>query len=177
MKILEALPPRPLKPGQSARITGKDPKELVRNIKDYIQQHKLDISKLTSLERQLVNYEDYGLTPAALDDLKQEIEGYKRARDPKTHGYDKIIDQIVPIIKQRCSKYLPSLLRSENFLYRGMGPNEHKNRLAFRANSRDARLPADSEVSAQKLFDKALTEMGFTALRSNSIFTTNYIPN
>lgn len=170
--LLEAMPERPLQPGQSARITGKDPQELVRNIRQYISTHKTDLRSIDRLEHQLNYYEDFGLTPEQIEHLKQELNDLKKFRDPKTHGYEKIIDQIVPIIKQRCSKYLPSLLASRFFLHRGLGPNEHKNRLAFRANSRNARRPIDSDPKAQILFDKALQDLNFTALRSNSIFTS-----
>lgn len=170
--LLEAMPERPLQPGQSARITGKDPQELVRNIRQYISTHKTDLKSIDRLEHQLKYYKDFGLTPEQIEHLKQEINDLKKFRDPKTHGYEKIIDQIVPIIKQRCSKYLPSLLASRFFLHRGLGPNEHKNRLAFRANSRNARRPIDSDPKAQILFDKALQDLNFTALRSNSIFTS-----
>lgn len=173
MRIFEAIPPRPLKPGQSARITDKDPRELAAKIKSYIQTHRLDSSKLDRLEYQLTHSDLYPLSPAQIEEIKQEIESIKRANDPKVQGYDKIINQVVPIIQTRCSKYLPSLLKSQFFLYRGMGPNEHKNRLAFRANSRVNRIPTDSDVMAQRMFDKTLQELGYTALRSNSIFTSS----
>lgn len=173
MRIFEAIPPRPLKPGQSARITDKDSRELAAKIKSYIQTHRLDSSKLDRLEYQLTHSDLYPLSPAQIEEIKQEIESLKKANDPKVQGYDKIINQVVPIIQTRCSKYLPSLLRSQFFLYRGMGPNEHKNRLAFRANSRVNRVPTDSDVMAQRMFDKTLQELGYTALRSNSIFTSS----
>ena len=94
----EAVAPRPLKPGQSARITGKDPKELVQNIKDYIARHRLDISKLESLERQLRSFEDYGIGKEQLDDIKQEIEGYKKInKDSSPEITTRLKHQIVSV--------------------------------------------------------------------------------
>lgn len=170
---LKEAPERPLKPGQTARITGKDSKEIVAKIKNYIFQHKHDLNKIDQLERRINSKEIYGLTPEDVVDLQRQIDNLKKSRDPKVQNYDKIISQIVPIIKTRCSKYLPSLKVSRFFLYRGMSISEHKNRLAFRAHSRDARYPSDSEELAQIKFDKVLTELGMTALRHNSIFTSS----
>jgi hypothetical protein len=71
-------------------------------------------------------------------------------------------------IKSDCGSYLEAVSKSGKWLYRGgRGP------LAYKAKSWTQRFSKDSEPEAQTLFDQKLAELGFVALRGNSIFATS----
>jgi hypothetical protein len=73
-------------------------------------------------------------------------------------------------IKRDCSSYLDAVHKAKHWLYRGgRGPD------AYIAKSWNQRFPKDSNAVAQQLFDHKLAELGFVALRSNSIFATSDI--
>lgn len=71
-------------------------------------------------------------------------------------------------IQTDCTQYLTQVKKAKKWLYRGTnGPN------AFVAKSWLTREPKDSNKEAQVLFDQMLAQLGFVALRGNSIFTTS----
>jgi hypothetical protein len=71
-------------------------------------------------------------------------------------------------IQKDCVQYLQEVRKAKKWLYRGTsGPN------AFVAKSWLTRQPKDSNREAQILFDQMLAQLGFVALRGNSIFTTS----
>jgi len=73
-------------------------------------------------------------------------------------------------IERDCTQYLAITRRAGGFLYRGIGGiRPHM----FLASSRQNRNPLDSNNQAQEYFDLCLKKLGFTALRSNSIFATS----
>ena len=78
------------------------------------------------------------------------------------------IDNIWNRIKVECSDYLAACGRAQTWLYRGMGSRE--NRPAFLEKSPEHRKPSDSHLGLMKSFDQSLQQLGFTALRYNSIF-------
>ena len=73
-------------------------------------------------------------------------------------------------IEPNCSIALKEYRSAKAVLYRGVinAPGD-----AFVAKSRDDRKPKDSSYDAQELFDKILVKLKYTAIRSNSIFTTH----
>jgi len=76
--------------------------------------------------------------------------------------------ELIQFIQTHCGNYLTHVKKVKNWLYRGAtGANQ------YIARSRDTRRPKDSSKSAQELFDDQLRVLGFTALRSNSIFATS----
>jgi len=171
---LARLPLRPLAPGKSATIINKKTSRAEREkISDWLENHVMNTMDLFRFKRRLENGMTYKgpLTPEDREHLIKQIEELEKELDAKTHGYDKIIDYIIPIIRSKCSEYLPTLL-SSGFLYRGIKKDEHKNRLAFRGHSRIDRGPKDSDMIAQDLVDDALTQLDIKAKRSNSIFCT-----
>lgn len=71
-------------------------------------------------------------------------------------------------IQSDCTEYLAQVKKAKKWLYRGAsGPN------AFVAKSWLTRKPKDSDREAQVFFDQMLAQLGFVALRGNSIFTTS----
>ena len=84
-------------------------------------------------------------------------------------------EKILKYMFKNCSKYLHPMQDSGKFLYRGIQENESADRSAFIGNSRDKRIPKDSDSKASEQFNHCLKELGIEALRSNSIFTTSDI--
>ena len=73
-------------------------------------------------------------------------------------------------IERDCKQYLDIVKQAGNFLYRGEGGGPPPMVLA---SSRQNRAPRDSSRTVQQYFDQCLKQLGFTALRSNSIFATS----
>jgi hypothetical protein len=109
------MPTRALQPGQSATISPVKPNINQRvDMGDYINDFSDKKIELRRLEKQLTqSYPgiDQTTTKTRIDKLKKEM-------DPKTYGYDQLIKHIVPVIKSRCSDFLP-ILQKHGFLYRG----------------------------------------------------------
>ena len=170
---LDQIPLRPLKPGMSSTIVKKktSPKER-DTIGNWVGNHTSDSLELERLKRRLAygrDYDDMPLSPKDREKITKQIKELELELSGQSYGYDKIIQYIVPIIKSRCSDYLPDI-QSTGFLYRGIKDAEHKNRLAFRGHSRTNRYPKDSDPIAQELIDEAMLELGIAARRSNSVF-------
>lgn len=161
------IPTRPLQPGQSAGINPvKTPMAQKPEIISYLHNFGAKQDRLFRFKRDLQHASD-----ADKPYLQAEIAKLERELDPKSHGYDSIIKHIVPIIKARCSQFLPIILQHD-FLYRGTGPDENKGRLAYRAHSRENRRPTSSDPEANILFNEAMDDLGFKARRDNSVFCT-----
>ncbi len=71
-------------------------------------------------------------------------------------------------IQTDCSQYLAEVKKAKRWLYRGTSGSD-----AFVAKSWLSREPKDSDREAQVLFDQMLAQLGFVALRGNSIFSTS----
>ena len=174
---LAKLPLRLLSPGMSSTIVNKKTSPQEREqIDSWLRSHATSQIEIRNVKHRLDLGTDVGgiqMSPERKAYFLKRLNELEKNLNPATHRYDKIIDYIIPIIKSKCSEYLPILLR-DGFLYRGIAKGEHKNRLAFRARSRDGRIPKDSELRAQELFDDALERLGISAQRNNSVFCTSY---
>lgn len=82
--------------------------------------------------------------------------------DPKTIKY-------FSYIETHCSEFLKVAAPLRKFLYRGQDDTALP---IFVGYPRANRQPKDTDEDAQKALDKALTLMGFKALRGNGLFTT-----
>jgi hypothetical protein len=100
-----------------------------------------------------------------INNTKQEIvklQSTKQAKNPA-------VDALVKTIAKECSQVISVYRKTDTVLLRGTNGKPK----AFMGRSWNNREPKDSSTDAQKLYDMALKSMGFTALRSNSIFTTS----
>lgn len=89
----------------------------------------------------------------------------------KKHYYQSDVGSLVSTIKEECSEIIRILNASQHTLYRGVKDCP----IAFLGKPREDRNPLDSSNHAQELFDTAMKNAGYTALRSNSIFcSTSY---
>ena len=162
------LPTRQLKPGQTATI---DPKKYSRDEKgrvyDLLAMAPSVESEVIYLKYQIKNSSD----PKIKAELQAKIDRLYDSLGNRKKEFSSIIEKIVPIIKSKCSEFLPTIQKT-GFLYRGITVKENKNRLAFRAHSRDYRAPTHSNAAANKLFNDAMEELGLTATRTNSVFAT-----
>jgi hypothetical protein len=80
--------------------------------------------------------------------------------------FNAVADQI----ERDCTQYLASVKQAGRFLYRGEGGDTP---WMFLGRSRQNRPPLHSSAQAQQYFDQCLKKLGFTALRSNSVFATS----
>jgi len=73
------------------------------------------------------------------------------------------------LLNEKCGDYLKIFKETGKVLYRGADPGA----LAFSGRSRDDRKPKDSDPTAHRLVNIALTKLGIAARRDNSVFTTS----
>lgn len=100
-----------------------------------------------------------------LDQLDTEHRKVKR----EIEHYDPDLYKILSLIKRDCKVFLQDVKTSDDFLYRGIRKTPGR---YFKGASRNSRRVKDSSNEIQKFIDMVLKAAGFTALRSNSIFTT-----
>lgn len=79
------------------------------------------------------------------------------------------MSNMIKTLELECSDFVPEMQRASRFLYRGVRMDADQ----FEGRSSDARRPKDSNPKISMMFDDMLSELGFQALRSNSIFTTS----
>jgi hypothetical protein len=94
-----------------------------------------------------------------------EVEYFKSLKESMTPNQE---DRIVRFIKTNCTDIL-QIYKDHDFLYRGIHSVEP---ILFGKEVKN-RMPVDSNEKASELLDSALSKVGFTALRSNSIFCTS----
>lgn len=81
------------------------------------------------------------------------------------------LEPYIKILQKECSQAIAVYKQAGKVLLRGS-----KNApAAFVGKSWNQRNPKDSDKLGQELFDAALTKLGITALRSNSIFTSSTV--
>lgn len=79
------------------------------------------------------------------------------------------IDHFIELIHTHCSEAIAGMKQANKFLYRGINNVPDM----FHGKPRENRKPYNSErANVQKLYDRALSSIGCTALRNNSIFCT-----
>jgi hypothetical protein len=77
---------------------------------------------------------------------------------------------VADMIERDCTQYLASARKAGGWLRRGEGGTRP---YMFLASSRQHRNPLHSHKQAAEYWDLCLKKLGFTALRSNSIFATS----
>lgn len=81
-------------------------------------------------------------------------------------GVDKTAE-FARLIQKDCSEALAAMRAGGQFLYRGLKSQELR---AFKGASRTDRVPLSTKAHHQLMLDQMLTEFGFKAIRSNSIY-------
>lgn len=79
------------------------------------------------------------------------------------------MNDIVAIIRAECSEILEFYRNGGGLLYRGSKDKPS----IFRRDVRQDRIPANTPEAIHHATDEALTALGFTAIRSNSLFVTS----
>lgn len=87
----------------------------------------------------------------------------------KEIGDDDLPESIAKFIMKHCSEFLEVAKSTKNFLYRG--DSNHIEDF-FIGRTKEDRNPLNSMPHEQIGFDAAIANLGFKALRSNSIFCT-----
>lgn len=104
----------------------------------------------------------------ALEGLMKRLEMKKdyleRMKSRPTSSTVRMLD----ILRRECSDFLETAQETNMFLYRGVRSEES----VYQGRSREDRSPKDSQNDVSEVFDAYLKELGFRALRKNSIFTT-----
>lgn len=105
---------------------------------------------------------------AALEQLQNRIvlklDYLEKMKSRPTTGVQKMF----AILDSECSEFLKVVKETQKFLHRGLRNTES----VFEGRSIEDRRPKDSRNEVSERFDQALKNAGFSALRSNSIFTT-----
>lgn len=135
---------------------------------------KKEISKLETSKKQAASAKNILMVDqiTGLQDQLIKLEKKIQSRITALKKQLKMVPPDVALwlekIQTDCVEYLTQVKKAKKWLYRGTsGPN------AFVAKSWLSRQPKDSNKEAQVLFDQMLAQMGFVALRGNSIFTTS----
>lgn len=144
-------------------------------------KEKLD--KLAALKEKMAALEE------ELQALKsQMLEKHTELRDTeKEHRASDITDpkiiKLASMIQRDCKQALTGCQKANGFLYRGIRKKYNTATSDYESNApdifvgkpREDRSAKDSKATIQIEFDKMLTQSGFKALRSNSIFCSgNY---
>lgn len=88
----------------------------------------------------------------------------------KQNIYQYSADEACSLITEHCKESLAAMRYVGEFLYRG---SINKDFTAFKGISRNNRRPLSTNARHQVLIDEMLSQSGFTALRSNSIYCTS----
>jgi hypothetical protein len=135
---------------------------------------KNEITKLEASKKQAVNAKNILLVDQ-ITGLQDQLIKLEKKIASRITALKKQLKKVPPDvavwldrIQTDCSQYLKEVRKAKKWLYRGTsGPD------AFVGKSWLTREPKDSNREAQVMFDQMLAQLGFVALRSNSIFTTS----
>jgi hypothetical protein len=135
---------------------------------------KQEIAQLETSKKQAVNAKNILLVDQ-IEGLQDQLKKLEKKITTRITALKKKLKVVPPDvaawldrIQTDCTQYLKEVKKAKAWLYRGTsGPD------AFVAKSWLTRQPKDSNREAQVLFDQMLAQLGFVALRGNSIFTTS----
>jgi len=163
--------PSQLVPGEKSKLTLDVAHDMLLDVKEQIRKLKDILTQTQSLEKQQEAMQVQGL----LDNLNT-------LKDNLTTKIEKLTQEITTLppnllklfqrIEQDCSEFLQAAKQTNKWLYRGTRGSIKSGLDAYVGKSWNERRSKDSSSEAQKVFDIALAQLGFVALRSNSIFTT-----
>ena len=165
------------KPGMTLDVYSPD---AIKNALVFLNKKIIDVqARITRLEKERdenngewqypSSAEAYQQAVANLQDLQSQAKKLKSLSQTVVTNID--IENLWNRIKVECSDYLEACSRAQTWLYRGMGARE--NRPAFLEKSPEHRTPVDSDQLLVKSFDQSLQQLGFAALRHNSIFCSS----
>lgn len=104
-----------------------------------------------------------------------EIEaGQKRGIDSIDSPHDEIA-RFVQLVQTECSDAWNAYDTHSMFLYRGIQSMKDSEMVMFHGKTRNNRRPAATKNAISEAIDGNLIAMGFTAIRSNSIFCSSHI--
>lgn len=169
---LDKIDPKKLKPGQKQELAIQLSQSVnnKRNIENQIEDLKHNLATSKKMQTWDTTAKVEGLL-ANLKKLHTEVQKQIKELKNQLKQPPVISDheqKLIDLINNNCSEYIQAVKTSKSWLYRGAGGPEQ-----YLARSWEARKPKDSDPQAQKVFDQMLKQLGFTALRGNSIFTTS----
>ena len=138
------------------------------------QTHIMDLEKKARAQQILQQIAEYEKQLAELKKQQEKIGAAKKKAETKKarqSGIDEDLLKYFSYIEENCGEYLTAVKASGGkILFRGQRVDDKP---VFVGRPESNREPRDSEPELQKEIDGYLRKAGFTALRSNSIFTTS----
>lgn len=112
---------------------------------------------------------------AALTDLMQRLERKKEMLGKAMDRPSASVDRMVQVLETECSDFLQvwRKLNQDTWRHKWLYRGQRSSASVLEGRSRDDRKVKDSNSELSKILDNILEEMGFRALRSNSIFVTS----
>lgn len=151
----------PLTPGKkrALELNLADLLEKYASVKQYHDQLASFLNEIPpGMEQELADLEkEYKAA------IQQEVENIKK------YTNESKISKFVKGLEKKCSDAISDMRKAEKFLYRGT--RQFKD--AYISRPHTARSTMSSYSEMQELYDQKISEVGFKALRSNSIFTTS----
>ena len=155
--------PSQLMPGEKSKITVDLARGMLTDVQDQIRKLQQVLAQTQDLEKQQEAMQVQGLLDN-LNTLKDNLTAKIQELDTIPPSLLNLFERI----EQDCSEFLQAAKQTNKWLYRGsLGSTA-----AYVGKSWDNRRPRDSSQQTQKIFDSLLAQLGFVALRSNSIFAT-----
>jgi len=163
----------PLKPGNKKEIKGVDSKAFIAAPTGKFIRKLEDLEyKLRSLKTYKPRKNEVEAYKAAVKNITDEIKFIKaKIQEIKSQNSEQAkgkFGALVKMIKKDCGQALGAYQKTRAVLFRGAKGNP----VAYSGRPRTDRRPKDSAHYAQNIFDYCLEKLGFTALRSNSVFAT-----
>jgi len=182
-ELFEAVPPQQVQPGQKKHLDVSDVvflKHMAEKLNkriygakvalyhwklikgatdkkyDSAQSDKGPIARLTK---------DLSSSEKKLEQLQAKITRLEKDT-PTPHTK---LQKLCEYISKNCTQYLKDVKESRTWMFRGVKSDLS----AFVGHSRQERRAKDSVSELQTMFDRCLSALGATALRSNSIFATS----
>lgn len=176
VEIFEAEDLKPLQPGKASHISGKepDPRTLKALNKIDMQHgiHKTALMDIGMPDKWSFTGKGWeAKTKAEREEEQQLVRLTKNEMNALSLEFVRDVRQAVPFIQKNCSKFLPTM-HNEGFLYRGFSNIDSLPHAVFYGRPRADRLPRDSDLDLQKMFDLALDMIGIMAKRGESLFVT-----
>lgn len=158
-----------LQPGQTQELNIKLQKsiQLALDIQNQITQ--LEKSKKQAENSQNVAMADeISNLQSQLIKLQKKISARILTLKTQQKPAHPTVDKWLTRIQSDCAEYLAEVAKTNKWLYRGASGAD-----AYVGKSWLTREPKNSNKQAQLFFDQILAQLGFVALRGNSIFTTS----
>jgi len=163
--------PSQLVPGEKSMITLDVAHNMLKDVKKQISKLQQALAQTQDLEQQQEAIQAQGLLDT-LNTLKDNLTAKIEKLTQEITILPPNLLKLFQRIEQDCSKFLQAAKHTNTWLYRGTQGRIKSGLDAYVGKSWNERKSKDSSSDAQTVFDIALAQLGFVALRSNSIFTT-----